>query len=430
VRSGRREQATPAIPRDEAFDSTYALLSTEGYEFITNRCRRYGTDVFATRIMLRRAFCMQGAEAAEVFYHPGRFTRRHALPLFALTLIQDLGSVMLMDGEEHRRRKAMFLSLMSPEALSRLTELTMRHWRLEAERWQRRRQVVLFHAAHVPICAAICEWAGLKLSRREVRVRAREFEAMVEGAGAVGPRNWHGHIMRSRTERWARKIVRDIRSGAIPVEQGTAAHIISTYRDQNGRLLDVKSAGVELINLLRPTVANARFIVFAAVALHSHPEWKDRLAQDDTFLAAFVDEVRRYYPFIPLIGGRVLVPFEWRGHQFRKHDWLLFDLYGSNHDARTWGDPDVLRPERFLEQTFGPYDLVSHGGGDRRVTHRCPGEWITVEQMKAIARFMVREMSYEVPIQDLRIDLARIPALPASGFVIGNVALRDAGGHV
>jgi fatty-acid peroxygenase len=232
--------------------------------------------------------------------------------------------------------------------------------------------------------------------------------------------------MRSRTERWARKIVRGIRSGAIPVEQDSAAYIISTYRDQSGRLLDVKSAAVELINLLRPTVANARFIVFAAVALHNHPEWKERLAQDDTFLAAFVDEVRRYYPFIPLIGGRILVPFEWRGHHFRKHEWLLFDVYGSNHDARTWGDPEVLRPERFLEQTFGPYDLVSHGAGDRRVTHRCPGEWITVEQMKAIVGVLVREMSYEVPVQDLRIDLRRIPALPASGLVIARIALSAA----
>jgi fatty-acid peroxygenase len=42
---------------------------------------------------------------------------------------------------------------------------------------------------------------------------------------------------------------------------------------------------------------------------------------------------------------------------------------------------------------------------------------------------MVREISYEVPAQDLRMDLARIPALPASGFVVKNLVLHDAGGH-
>ena len=36
------------------------------------------------------------------------------MPRFFLSLIQDFGSVMVMDGEAHRRRKAMFLSLMTP----------------------------------------------------------------------------------------------------------------------------------------------------------------------------------------------------------------------------------------------------------------------------------------------------------------------------
>jgi fatty-acid peroxygenase len=412
------------IPRDRSFDSTRALLFSEGYEFISNRCRRFDTDLFATRIMLRKAVCMQGAEAAEQFYHPGRFTRRGALPLFALTLIQDLGSVMVMDGEDHRRRKEMFLTLMSPEAIARLAERTAFHWRASVRKWERRRRVVLLHEGYIPLTAAICEWTGLQLSDREIRRRAREFEAMIEGAGTVGPRNWRGHRLRSRTERWMRQIVRQIRSGRMEVPQGSAAYLISTFQDRNGRLLDVKSAAVELINILRPTVANARYIVFAAMALHAHPKWREKLRDSDEWLDAFVDEVRRFYPFIPLIGGRVLTAFRWRDHSFKKSDWVLMDLYGTNHDARIWGDPNVFRPERFTERSIGPYDLVSHGAGDRRVTHRCPGEWITVEQMKAVIRVMVREMKYQVPSQDLKIDLARIPALPRSGFRMANVRLQ------
>jgi fatty-acid peroxygenase len=412
------------IPRDAAFDATHALLFTEGYEFISNRCRRNQTDVFATRIMLRKAVCIQGAEAAAQFYSPGRFTRRRALPLFALTLIQDLGSVMLMDGEDHRRRKEMFLTMMSPESLTQLADLTAKYWRSYVVQWQGKKRVTLFHQAHLPLCAAICEWSGLRLSEKEIRKRAHEFEAMVEGTGAIGARNWRGHLKRSRTERWMRRVIRRIRSGEIHVPNGIPAHMISTFRDRNGALLDVKSAAVELINVLRPAVANVRYVVFAAMALHVHEEWRERLAQDDEWLDAFVDEVRRFYPFIPVIGGRVLVPFEWRNHGFEKDDWVLFDIYGTNHDARIWGDPQVFRPERFKEQAFGPYDLVSHGAGDRRMTHRCPGEWITVEQMKVIIRILVREMSYEVPSQNLNIKMGRIPALPKSRFVIQRVRVQ------
>jgi fatty-acid peroxygenase len=128
------------IPRDLSFDGSRALLFSEGYEFISNRCRRFGSDIFATRVMLRKAICMQGAEAAEQFYYPGRFTRRGAMPLFALTLIQDLGSVMVMDGEDHRRRKEMFLSLMSPEAIARLAERTSFYWRNSVREWKERKK--------------------------------------------------------------------------------------------------------------------------------------------------------------------------------------------------------------------------------------------------------------------------------------------------
>ena len=81
------------IPKDHSLGSSFRLLHSEGYEFVSKRCRRFGTDIFSTRILLRKAVCMQGAEAAEQFYSPGRFTRRGAMPQFALRLLQDYGSV-------------------------------------------------------------------------------------------------------------------------------------------------------------------------------------------------------------------------------------------------------------------------------------------------------------------------------------------------
>ena len=120
------------IPRDGAPDSTLALLS-EGYAFIPKRCRQFGSPLFAARLMLSPAVCMSGAEAAAHFYDGDRFTRRHALPPTTFALIQDKGSVMVMDGQAHRHRKQMFLSLTGPEALaiwrscSRTTGVTPLH---------------------------------------------------------------------------------------------------------------------------------------------------------------------------------------------------------------------------------------------------------------------------------------------------------------
>ena len=90
-----------SIPRDHQLDSTLALLS-DGYTFISKRCRLYGSDIFETRLMLRKAICMMGEEAASVFYHANRFTRVGAMPKPALRLLQDTGSVALLDGQAHQ----------------------------------------------------------------------------------------------------------------------------------------------------------------------------------------------------------------------------------------------------------------------------------------------------------------------------------------
>lgn len=409
------------IPRDRTLDSTFRLLHGEGFEFISNRCRRFGTDIFSTRIMLRKAVCIQGASAAEQFYSPGQFTRRGAMPRFAPTLLQDYGSVLLLDREDHHSRKQMFLSMMTPEKLGYLAELTAFHWWAQARNWQQMDSIILLHEAYFPLCAAVCEWVGLHLREGTIRRRATEFEAMIDGTGTIGPENWRAQRMRAHTEKWARKIIRRIRAGRMRVPAGSPAATICQFRDAKMQLLDTKTAAVELLNILRPTVANARYIVFATLALYERPEWREKIMRSAEHLAAFVDEVRRFYPFIPVVGGRVLKPFQWRNHHFRKRDWVLFDLYGTNHDPRIWGDPDTFRPERFLERSFGPYELVSHGAGDHRMTHRCPGECITIEQLKVILSVMAYEITYDVPRQDLRIDLARIPAAPASGFVLTNL---------
>jgi fatty-acid peroxygenase len=59
-------------------------------------------------------------------------------------------------------------------------------------------------------------------------------------------------------------------------------------------------------------------------------------------------------------------------------------------------------------------------------THRCPGEPATIDLMKAAVLLLATSMDYDVPPQDLRIDLARMPARPESGFVMSGVRPREA----
>src|SRR5690554_6631161 len=110
------------IPHTPGFDSSLAFLS-KGYQFISQRCRQYDSDIFKTRIMLRPVYCVTGAEAAQMFYVPGRFTRVGAMPPTTLSLLQDHGSVLTLDGEAHARRKEMFMALMGPSRIADLITL-------------------------------------------------------------------------------------------------------------------------------------------------------------------------------------------------------------------------------------------------------------------------------------------------------------------
>ncbi|MFH5802435.1 cytochrome P450 [Alienimonas sp. DA493] len=419
-----------AFPRVSAPDSSLGLLS-EGYEFISNRCRRLGTDAFRCRLMLAPAICVRGREAAEMFYTPGRFTRQGAVPATALTLLQDRRSVQTLDGAAHHHRKELFLECLSAESVGNLVGRFEREFRAAADGWQDEEgPVELLGELEAILTRAACDWIGAPVTGEEAEDRTREFAAMIDGAGAIGPRNWRGQRLRRRTEQWAADRVRAARSGAA-VAADTPLGRLAAYEDASGERLDEAVAAVELLNLTRPVVAVARFMVFAALALHERPDRRaaltDGAAEEshavDGARQAFAQEVRRYYPFFPAVGGKVREPFEWRGRRFERDEWVLLDLYGTNHDADAWDEPERFRPERFAHGGACPHALVPQGGGPLREGHRCPGEDATLALLRSFLGLLVDAVRYEVPPQDLSVDLSRIPAEPASRFRIADVRL-------
>ena len=398
------------------FDSTLSLLR-QGYDFIGKHCDELGTDVFRTRLMLEDVICLRGPDASRMFYGEGRFTRRQAMPASTLRLLQDKGSVQLLDGEAHRHRKRMFMQLMTPEKIAALCETFERCWKARLPRWEKADEIVLFDELREILTEASGEWIGLPVKQRGLDKTTREIAAMLDQAGSVGPANWHASLLRSRTEEWIDGVVEDIREGKTKLPPDAPAAVIATHRDLNGNLLSVEEATVEIINLLRPTVAIGRFITFAALALHEHPECRKPLAgTDEVALESFVQEVRRYYPFFPFIGGRTLEAFEWNGIDFPANQWVILDLYGTDHDPRTYEDAGRFDPDRFRNGVNDAFGFVPQGGGDYIEAHRCPGEAITIAVMKTAVRILTRDLDYELPEQDFTVSASDLPAAPRGGM--------------
>ena len=411
------------LPHDTAPDATPAFLR-DGYLFVSRRCDKLGSNAFRARLMLQEIVCIRGRDAAEFFYGGEHFTRQHAMPPSVTSLLQGTRSVQALDGDAHAHRKRLFMDLMHEDSLERIEAAFRRCWSERFERWSAdgKPRLVLHEEARLILTQAVLDWTGVDRDEEGTRVLAHELSEMIDGAASFGPHYVQARYLRERCERWAQGVIRTVRERAGPSAPRTPVLMLATHRDPEGELLDEESAAVELINLLRPTVAIGRYIVFLALELHRHPDWRTRLAEgpDDTVRSdtnAFVQEVRRTAPFFPVIAGRALNAIEWHGHTFAEGDWVMLDLYGTNRDSEVWEDPQAFRPERFPDREIGPFDLVPQGGGDFIGAHRCPGEWITIRLMEVAVRELAG-MNYTVPAQDLGVDLSKMPARPADGFVI------------
>ncbi len=407
------------LPRDSRPDSTLAI-ARRPYTFISEECQRHHSDVFETRLLLQPFTCMRGEEAARLFYDTSRFRRSGVAPGRVQKTLFGQGGVQGLDGEVHKRRKAMFMSLMTREKIQRLVQITEGAWREAAARWERQDEVVLFYEVRELLCRAVCTWAGVPLLESEVKRRTDDFGAMIDGAGGAGPRHWRGRRARQRANWWIEAVIAEVRARRLEPPEGSALAVVSWHRDLSGALLEGRVAAVELINVLRPVVAVDRYIAFTALALFEHPEsWAGLGAEADGL--EFVQEVRRVYPFFPFVAAQVKRDFEWRGYPFPAGRKVLLDLYGTNHDERIWVEPEAFRPERFRTWDGSAYNFIPQGGGDHFQNHRCAGEWITIALMKGALNFLTGSLRYKVPEQDLSVSLSRLPAAPKSRFVIREV---------
>jgi fatty-acid peroxygenase len=214
-----------------------------------------------------------------------------------------VGGVQSLDGAPHRHRKAMFLSLMTPERIGELAEIFHGQLLRAAAQWRRLEHVQLYDALQPVLTSAVCRWSGIPLRQHDLGRRARQLTAMFDAAGRVGLAHIQARLARKRAERWCAHLIKAPSPDPGPE---TALHVIALHRDANDRLLRPRIAAVELLNVLRPTVAVPVYIVICAHAPHQYP-------------AAFP------------AGRRVLL-----------------DLHGINHDPRLWQDPGTFHPARFL----------------------------------------------------------------------------------
>lgn len=398
-------------------DLSLALLR-RGYLALPEIWASTGSDQthVATRLLGRPAHVVRGPAGARLFYDETVVARTGALPAPLAHLLFGKGAVHGLDGDRHRARKALFVDALTPDRVAALGREVAAELEDAALSWCRREQVGLFDELVRVYGTCVVQWSGIAVEPHGAAKVARRSADVVDGFGFAPRAYARAWSARTLLDRWATARVREARAGDRRPAEGTMLHVLSTGP---GRYLPAKVAGVELLNVIRPTVAVAWLGAFAALALVRAPD-AGRVLGDPARRAErrfFADEVRRTAPFVPALAGRVVRTTIWRGQRIRRGQYLVLDVPATNRFGGTWGDPDLFRPSRFAEHDPDAFEHVPQGGGDVRRGHRCPGEEIALELLD---RTLLQLARTGFTLAGGEADLTRIPTRPKG------LAVRDA----
>lgn len=393
----------------------------EGYLLLSELRKEAKAPVVKARLLNKEVIAIYGKEAAKKFYDPRNFKREGAMPKIVLKTLFGENGVQTLDGQAHEHRKTIFMDLMTPKRMEEYHRILDKNLTQKLDRQQG--QFELFDLAKDVLFRSICEWAGIDLSqltKKEVDQLAEYQISMISSAVTNPATHIKGIDNRKKSEKWAQSLIENARINPVAGKEDVALYAFAKATDDHGELLPIDVAAVELLNVIRPTVALTVWIALMGHALFSRPDIYQRLhAEFDQLQDSFIQEMRRYYPFFPMLPAFAIQDVEVDGYLIPKDSWVVLDLYGTNHDDRMIETPEVFRISRYLgkEKHISydeEYEMIAQGGGEFKTMHRCAGEWITLHTLRVFSDQLVNKYQFSIPEQDWSIPMNQFPTYPKS----------------
>ncbi len=133
-------------------------------------------------------------------------------------------------------------------------------------------------------------------------------------------------------------------------------------------------------------------LAFAMELLSRHPDIREKARNgDDAYLDAVVNETLRIRTVLPGVGRKLSRPMTLGGFAFEDGAMLNPQIEAIHNDPRIWGDPEVFRPERFIESKPSLSDFIPYGGGKRR----CLGALFAHKELTVALRAILDTMDFE-----------------------------------
>lgn len=437
---GDSEPAEKAPPGGRWFPvigETLAFLA-KPFEFIDERVARHG-PIFRTHLLGKVTVFLAGGETAGVFADEQICMRDGATPNHIRELFGGR-SLGLLDGAEHATRKRQILAAFVPEALpaylpamQTLVETTLARWASRDEELD-----------------GVAELKRLAISAIATNVVSMgdgpDLEKLLESfqvltAGFTGlPVALPGTAFKRALD--ARDAILEVLGRAVKEhrakEHDDGLGRMLGHRDEHGATMTDENAVMELHH-----VFIAGYIVFAELASlliiiardpalyealstsikASAPPGKLTLRQlaSMDLLNRVVQETKRITPVVPIVCGRARKSFVLGGFRIEEGTMLFWAPFAHHQDAAVYPKPHTFDAERFTaaraEQGRHPFAFAPQGMGPS-TGHKCPGVDYATLLMQVFTTTLLRDYTYDLPEQDVSLDLSRIPPEPRDGLRI------------
>jgi cytochrome P450 len=381
-------------------------------DFQTHYSQRYG-DVFTMQLGGMGTYVVLGNPQAiqEIFAQDAKFDIGRGNAIAEPLIGQN--SLMLMDGDRHRRERKLLMPPFHGERLQTYAKQICSISEQVASQWQVGQAFVVRTAMqkvslevilqivfgisegdrYPQLQRLLAEWLNLVDSPLRSSILFLRFLQQDWG-------NWTPWgQMKQRQRRVHALLQAEIEERRTQGKQGGTdiLSLLMSARDESGQAMQDEELRDELLTILfAGHETTATTLAWAFYEVHRHPDIAETLRQElDSkgrnlspmelaqlpYLAAVCQETLRMYPVLPVIFPRITrSPMQIAGYPFDAGTVLMPSIYLVHHREDLYPNPHQFKPERFGDRQYAPSEYLPFGGG----TRRCLGYALAQLEMKLV----------------------------------------------
>jgi cytochrome P450 len=412
----------------------------DGYGFVEERVRRYG-PIFRTKILGRPTAVISGPDAGGKFIDQNVIQREGAMPAHIQILFGGR-SLPVLDGDEHRERKAFVMSAFTHEALAGYLPTVQGVVDKLLGSWATGQEIRWLDGFKRLAIETICTTVLGLPAGPTVDAVARDYEILGGGFSSV-PLPLPGTKF-TRAKQALRRILavyeKDVIEHQAQPRPDGLGHILAARSIRDGRAITVGEAKMELHHIVVAGLIVWAWYVTAVLELDSHLEIRERLrAEVSTFppgplslraiahapyLNQVTMEIRRLSPVVQVFFGKAKEDFEFAGHRVPRGWMVLWGIRSSHLRAEVYPEPEKFDPARFAaprdEHRRHEFAYVPNGAGDAHAGHKCAGYELAPLMLQVFVAQLLRG-GYRwtvTPGQDLSLDWRHVPPEPRDGLKV------------